>query len=53
LKAISEIERMRNWGGENLPLLLGKDERIYLNVLYMAKGFSQYSHCVFEEERKL
>lgn len=30
-----------------------EDERIYLNVPYMARDFAKYSHCGFDPERKL
>ena len=32
---------------------LPEDERIYLNVPYMARDFAKYSHCGFDRERKL
>ena len=32
---------------------LPEDERIYLNVPYMARDFAKYSHCGFDPERKL
>lgn len=32
---------------------LPEDERIYLNVPYMAREFAKYSHCGFDRERKL
>lgn len=32
---------------------LPEDERIYLNVPYMARDFARYSHCGFDTERKL
>ena len=32
---------------------LPEDERIYLNVPYMARAFAQYSHCGFDPEKKL
>ena len=32
---------------------LPEDERIYLNVPYMARDFARYSHCGFDPERKL
>ena len=32
---------------------LPEDERIYLNVPYMARDFAQYSHCGFDPDRKL
>lgn len=32
---------------------LPEDERIYLNVPYMAKDFAKYSRCGFDAERKL
>ena len=30
-----------------------EDERIYLNVPYMAMDFARYSHCGFDPDRKL
>lgn len=33
------------------PLL--EDERIYLNVPYMARTFAKHSHCGFDTEKKL
>lgn len=32
---------------------LPEDERIYLNVPYMARDYARYSHCGFDSERKL
>lgn len=32
---------------------LPEDERIYLNVPYMARDFARYSHCGFDPDRKL
>lgn len=32
---------------------LPEDERIYLNVPYMARDFAKYCHCGFDSERKL
>lgn len=32
---------------------LPEDERIYLNVPYMARDFARYSHCGFDGEIKL
>ncbi len=32
---------------------LPEDERIYLNVPYMARDFARYSHCGFDPEKKL
>ena len=32
---------------------LTEEERIYLTVPYMARGFAQYSHCGFDSEKKL
>ena len=32
---------------------LPEDERIYLNVPYMARDFAKYSHCGFDPEKKL
>lgn len=49
-------QRMRKYWQKKLedPLpKLPEDERIYLNVLYMARDFAKYSHCVFDPERKL
>ena len=33
--------------------LLPEDERIYLNVPYMARGFAKVCHCGFDPEKKL
>lgn len=38
---------------ENKLPRLAEDERIYLNVDYMARGFAKYCHCGFDSERKL
>ena len=35
-----------------LPPLL-EDERIYLNVSYMARNFAKYSNCGFDPKKKL
>ena len=35
-----------------LPPLL-EDERIYLNVPYMARDFAKYCHCGFDIDKKL
>lgn len=32
---------------------LPEDERIYLNVPYMARDFAKYSHCGFDNDKKL
>ena len=32
---------------------LQEDERIYLNVPYMARDFAKYSNCGFDPEKKL
>ena len=32
---------------------LPEDERIYLNVPYMARDFAKCSHCGFDPDRKL
>lgn len=32
---------------------LPEDERIYLNVPYMARDFARYSHCGFDPGKKL
>ena len=32
---------------------LPEDERIYLNVPYMARDFAKASHCGFDSEKKL
>ena len=32
---------------------LPDDERIYLNVPYMARDYAKYSHCGFDSDRKL
>lgn len=32
---------------------LQEEERIYLNVPYMARDFAKYSHCGFDPEKKL
>ena len=38
----------------NNPLApLPENERIYLNVPYMARGFARHSHCGFDSKRKL
>ncbi len=37
---------------EPLPPLL-EDERIYLNVPYTARTFSQHSHCGYDPKKKL
>ena len=49
-------QRMRKYWQKKLedPLpKLPEDERIYLNVPYMARDFAKYSHCGFDPERKL
>lgn len=49
-------QRMRKYWQKKLedPLpKLPEDERIYLNVPYMARDFAKYSHCGFDSERKL
>ena len=33
--------------------VLPEDERIYLNVPYMARDFAKCSHCGFDPEKKL
>lgn len=33
--------------------MLQEDERIYLNVPYMARGFAQHCRCGFDAEKKL
>lgn len=38
---------------EDLLPPLQEDERIYLNVPYMARAFASYSHCGFDTQRKL
>lgn len=47
--------RARYWKKrmENPLPPLPEDERIYLNVPYMARDFARYSHCGFDPERKL
>lgn len=42
-------QRMRKYWQKKLE----EDERIYLNVPYMARDFAKYSHCGFDPERKL
>lgn len=32
---------------------LNEEERVYLNVPYMARGFARACHCQFDSERKL
>ena len=32
---------------------LPEDERIYLDVTYMSRGFAKYSNCGFDPEKKL
>lgn len=32
---------------------LAEDERIYLNVPYMARDFAKAAHCGFDKEKKL
>lgn len=32
---------------------LPEDERIYLNVPYMARDFAKYAHCGFDSKKKL
>lgn len=46
-------QRMRKYWQKKLedPLpKLPEDERIYLNVPYMARDFAKYSHCGFDPE---
>lgn len=38
---------------ENPLPKLKEDERIYLNVPYMARDFAKYCHCGFDDEKKL
>jgi len=38
---------------ENSLPSLSENERIYLNVPYIAREFAQFSHCGFDPERKL
>lgn len=47
--------RKRYWDKvrENKLNPLPEDERIYLNVPYMARGFAKVCHCGFDSERKL
>ena len=33
--------------------ILQEDERVYLNVPYMARGFAQHCRCGFDSEKKL
>lgn len=43
------LEKMMN---DPLPPL-PEDERIYLNVPYMARDFAKYSNCGFDADKKL
>lgn len=38
---------------ENRLPRLEEDERIYLNVDYIAGGFAKYAHCGFDKDKKL
>ena len=38
---------------ENRLPRLEEDERIYLNVDYIARGFAKYAHCGFDKDKKL
>lgn len=50
------MERKTNQLNRNrIPIFadLTEDERIYLNVPYMAKGFAKITNCRFDSEKKL